>query len=98
MATNTKPPASRPATTDLRRHNTQLRAALAATQQQLALLRAEDGELLGHARATIAAARDGHPHPLSILIALLAERGQLPGTDQHPAQLLALGHRATQTS
>lgn len=60
-------------------------------RQELAFLRAEDAELLAHARATVAAARDGWPDPVAILAGLLEERGQLPRPDQAPSELLALG-------
>lgn len=62
-------------------------------RQDLALLRAENAELVAYVRATIAAARDGWPDPLSILIGLIEERGQMPGPDQTPSELLALGYR-----
>lgn len=61
-------------------------------RQELAFLRAEDAELLAYARATVAAARDGWPDPVAILAGLLEERGQMPGPDQHPTGLLAMGY------
>lgn len=64
----------------------------ADTRQELALLRAEDAELLAYARATVAAWRDGWPDPVAILAGLLEERGQLPGPGQSPTGLLALAY------
>jgi hypothetical protein len=58
-------------------------------RDELALLRASDNQLLAASRATVAAARDGWTDPVTILAGLLEERGQTPGPDQHPAELLA---------
>jgi hypothetical protein len=58
-------------------------------RQELALLRAEYGELLAHARAAVAAARDGEPEPTSYLLGLLEEHGQVPRPDQSPTYLAA---------
>src|ERR687887_2510180 len=58
-------------------------------RDELALLRSADGQLLAACRATVAAARDGWSDPVGIVAGLLEERGQLPGPDQHPAELLA---------
>lgn len=60
--------------------------------QELSLLRADYGDLLAHARAAVAAARDGEADPLGYLRDTLAEHGQLPGPDQHPSELLAYAH------
>jgi hypothetical protein len=58
-------------------------------RSRLAMVRAADGELLAAARAAVAAERDDAPDPLAPIRMLLAERGQLPPEDMHPAQLLA---------
>ncbi|SEG94977.1 hypothetical protein SAMN04489712_1572 [Thermomonospora echinospora] len=73
-----------------------LRGLLVRARQDLALLRAEDAELLAYARATVAAARAGDPDPVAILAGLLEERGQLPSDGTSPAALLAQGYRTGQ--
>jgi hypothetical protein len=55
---------------------------------QLALLRAEYAELLAHARAAVAAARDGEVDPLVHLSGYLEEHGLLPAERQHAPELL----------
>ncbi|RJL20207.1 hypothetical protein D5H75_39815 [Bailinhaonella thermotolerans] len=54
-----------------------------------ALLRAEYGELLAHARAAVAAQRAGESDPLIYLTGLLEQRGQLPPADATPMALVA---------
>lgn len=60
--------------------------------QELALLRAEYSDLLAHARAAVAAARDGEADPTGYLTDTLHRHGQLPTAGQHPSELLAHTH------
>lgn len=65
------------------------------TTQALALLRAEYAELLGHARAAVAAARLGQAAPLTLLEGHLEERGQLPPAGIKPEAEAARAYAAT---
>jgi REP element-mobilizing transposase RayT len=57
----------------------------ANVRQELALLRAEHAELLAHARATVAAARDGDLYPVGILEpGRRARRTRVPGAAGRP--------------
>lgn len=58
-------------------------------RSQLALLRAEYAELLAHARAAVAAARDGELAPLLHVAGFLEERGLLPPADVPARHLVA---------
>lgn len=65
--------------------------------QRLALLRADYSELWAHARATVAAVRDGDPAPYALLTGWLAERGALPADGQHASELLGHAYPAEVT-
>jgi|SRR6266536_1211817 len=66
-----------------------LLADVVVLRDRLALLRAEHADLLAHARAAVAAARDGEADPAGYVRDVLAKRGQLPPGDMRPPQLLA---------
>ncbi|MFI0487536.1 hypothetical protein [Actinomadura sp. 9N215] len=64
-------------------------ASAAALRNEFTLLSAEYAELLAHARAAVAAARDGELDPIAHLAGFLEERGQLPPAGTAAAQLAA---------
>jgi hypothetical protein len=70
---------------------TRLLAEVRRLRLALAVQRGEYANLLAAARATIAATRDHENDPLGYLRDELDAHGQLPTTEQHPAQLLAAG-------
>lgn len=67
----------------------------AEVRQELALLRAEHAELIGQARAAVAASRLGEPAPLVFLEGYLEEHGQVPAPGARPAVLLAQAYAAS---
>lgn len=71
-------------------------ATVFSDRDRLALLAADYAELLGHARAAIAAAQRGEADPTGYVRDLLAQRGQLPPAGAAPAQLLAAALPAAQ--
>ncbi|MGC4959756.1 hypothetical protein ACLQ2P_41720 [Actinomadura citrea] len=61
----------------------------AALRNEYDLLSAEYAELLAHARAAVAAARDGELAPMTHLTGFLEERGQMPPAGRAASRLLA---------
>lgn len=68
-------------------HTPRAEASAASLRNEFTLLSAEYAELLAHARAAVAAARDGELDPIAHLTGFLEERGQLP-PDGVPATAL----------
>jgi hypothetical protein len=70
------------------------RGSAAAAPGRGATLEADYMDLLAHARAAVAAARDGETDPCGYLVDALEPHGQLPPDGMHPAQILALPRSA----
>ncbi|CNF62929.1 Uncharacterised protein [Mycobacterium tuberculosis] len=70
-------------------HTSRAEVSAEAVRQEFALLSAEYAELLAHARAAVAAARDGEIDPMAHLTGFLEERGQLPPADAPASRLVA---------